>query len=1260
LEEIRGRVDRTSRANDQQRRSRLAMLVVVDIARRDFDAALNSLDRLFSLVQSSEHSEFSDRWPEMLAAWAAVQHPETHDVAGEMVDHLIVRDVRSTYPSGNEAWPFQIVALMGLTTYFDLKTDDASIERFGLAPALKQWAPANDATARSRGTGRPPSHWQLMPGSVDNLAGHGDDSLYFQSPLRGNYAVECDVTAYGWRDSYLSVAGTWVVPVSTLTSYRLGGVRGDRPRRSIKPKLTKPKEWHRLRTVVRDGVSTTYVNGRKIHEEPLPKDHVPWLAIRSFMRANGITRNLRITGNPVIPDRLKLSALADLNGWMPYFGESIGQPRANWQQSGDLPNGGGIVGGLSQDHPGTNEESLLRYHRPMLEDGTIEYEFYYRAGQSHTHPALDRLAFMLDPRGVRVHWITDGKFDRTGLDPANVFDEPKNRRGPDQLPLRPDAWNRLRLTLKGDTVRLMLNGQLVYVRKLEPANQRTFGLFHYADRTEARVRNVVWHGDWPRNLPSIADQELAGEGADFLDAKLPELTAGFHHDFAKDGLPLDRFSILRGELSEDIIPEPDGVHIERPGGKGYHNATFSPMLKVEGDFDITVSFERLKTNAAEDGSSSLILMTIMDNEDANECLLYRRQVRRPGREDAQVVVTSIVARKPDGTRRETVVTEPVESTSGTMRLARRGDKVYYLFADGDSPVFRLIGSETIADDDLQMNGVRLITQTKGPGSTSVVWKNISIRGEKLTGLAMLNASQFVAELDEQRDALADRFDHDFARDDPSPERLHQWGHRRPLLRDTDGLRVMAPGSDKWVSTGLAPQISLSGDFDVSVSLDVLKMDKPATGQNSAIYLNVEFDDKAKSSANVILVQQPDGRKEAYAQMKSLGYDGKYTYSRMNTMPVKSISAMRIARRGKRVSLLFAENGSSEYRVLNQTDIGEFKVPKMFVRLMVHTGGAGRETLVLLKHFRIHAEEINALTEADTVVIGQLTSQLTGDLPAVAMEFDGKTQYVTIPSIRYDGSHPITLEVFATPDNLQGIVIGDTQRSGVDLGITGQRYNFHAWNGKGYDSARSENAATRFLRVHLAGTFDGKTLKLFVNGKLMKTNQLKGKFTGSGFPMTIGASPSPLGIGIDFPFDGVIDGARISRIVRYTKDFVPPARLESDKDTLAVYRFDEADGITVADSSGNKHHGQIRGAQWVTDIAIRHRAAVGLAKFGRHAVGVLTKALSHKNPDVRIEAALALGTIGPHAKPAKPALELAASDRDQRVSNAANAALKRIE
>jgi hypothetical protein len=273
------------------------------------------------------------------------------------------------------------------------------------------------------------------------------------------------------------------------------------------PTLPDLGDWYDYRLVVQDGSYIAYMHGQKVHEQRIPANPDPWLTFHSVAAFGGGVRNLKISGSPEIPDHIDLSEHPDLGEWLSdYYGESINNPNANWRKEDQQ-----IVGSkMGADAAGTNRQSLLKYHRPMLEDGQIEYEFYYEPGSSHVHPALDRLTFLLEPTGVRIHWLTDAQFDRTGLAPDNVFDEPAQRRGPKALSLKERDWNHVKLALQGDVVSLSLNGVEIYERPLEPTNQRIFGLFHYSSETEVHVRNVTYRGNWPRTLPPLAEQELAG------------------------------------------------------------------------------------------------------------------------------------------------------------------------------------------------------------------------------------------------------------------------------------------------------------------------------------------------------------------------------------------------------------------------------------------------------------------------------------------------------------------------------------------------------------------------------------------------------------------------------------------------------------------------------------------------------------------------------------------------------------------------------
>jgi hypothetical protein len=107
---------------------------------------------------------------------------------------------------------------------------------------------------------------------------------------------------------------------------------------------------------------------------------------------------------------------------------------------------------------------------------------------------------------VRIHWLTDGAYERSGLAPDNSQPIP----GSQPVPLKSGQWNQLKLSLRGDEVQVIVNGTEVATQRLEPSNQRTFGLFRFADATGVKVRNVVHRGKWPLEPAPLSQQELAG------------------------------------------------------------------------------------------------------------------------------------------------------------------------------------------------------------------------------------------------------------------------------------------------------------------------------------------------------------------------------------------------------------------------------------------------------------------------------------------------------------------------------------------------------------------------------------------------------------------------------------------------------------------------------------------------------------------------------------------------------------------------------
>jgi hypothetical protein len=328
--------------------------------------------------------------------------------------------------------------------------------------------------------------------------------MYLTIPLQGDFQVDCELSCSPGREIRVVHKGMAIGPKADLKHLERSLLGHSPSQMAINPPLEKQGQWYPFRLVVKGNRTTILINGRKVHDASVPAEGDPWLALLCPAAQAGTARKITISGNPQVPEKLNLSTLPDLSGWLANeYNESDSGDNSDWDKRGEE-----IVGRLAEEAPGSKQESLLRYHRPMLEDGRIAYDFYYEPGKVMVHPALDRLAFLLEPDGVRTHWLTDEAYERNGLTPQNRTDEPENRRGPASLPLKPKAWNRLVLSLAGGRVALQLNDQVVFERTLEPTNQRSFGLFHYADETQARVRNVTYQGNWPRSLPASLRPEL--------------------------------------------------------------------------------------------------------------------------------------------------------------------------------------------------------------------------------------------------------------------------------------------------------------------------------------------------------------------------------------------------------------------------------------------------------------------------------------------------------------------------------------------------------------------------------------------------------------------------------------------------------------------------------------------------------------------------------------------------------------------------------
>lgn len=704
---------------EEQRRARTAMLALIHLELGQNKEAGNETDLLLQLVVRSHPTQVADMWPEMLVVYRVVSQSGGSAVIEGLLANLFEQRTLRDIPHGLLAWHNQIASLAGISGHLETMRPTNAVAQ---PLELKQWVPVSRVRASTRGLGLPQAQWAQQQDRVDKVSGHDEDYLFFRSPLTGDYEMECDMSHTACQ---AMVAGTVVGSDGSQTQIWTGTLRDGAKQQPIDAKFSGFQPWVRYRCVVRGKVATTYLNGLAVHTEQLTSPD-PWIAVRSWCRSHASARDIRITGNPIVPESIDLAASGDLCGWYPYHDESAGTAGARWEHLAESDSTGQIFGQANGPQD-TFFESLLMYQRPLEEIGSVNYQFLYKSGVAETHPALDRMTFLLKPDGVRVHWVTDSLWDSGDLPPDNLFDDPGNRRGPKELPLKPDAWNKMTVAVKGAEVSLRLNDVLVYECTLDEGNRRTFGLFHYADQSEVRVRKVTMQGNWPRIIPSLKEQELADRVAVQLDHDLPQMKAVFTHDFGKGGFP-DKYFVTEGaDKRAQFTARPDGVFVNMQGKGGWIDRTIKVPFAIHGDFDIEAAFDQLKILSDNDACAFMELD--LDDEQQQQ---FRINRIRTSTALQQIHPSVSITHKRGGRSFAGLNATACEAMKGRLRLARRGKVLHYLFAENDSDNFRLITTESISDKPSKSDALVLHTLCHGTGETQVLWKSLRIRANRLT------------------------------------------------------------------------------------------------------------------------------------------------------------------------------------------------------------------------------------------------------------------------------------------------------------------------------------------------------------------------------------------------------------------------------------------------------------------------------------------------------------------------------------------------
>ncbi|MCA8981974.1 MAG: metallophosphoesterase [Planctomycetes bacterium] len=229
------------------------------------------------------------------------------------------------------------------------------------------------------------------------------------------------------------------------------------------------------------------------------------------------------------------------------------------------------------------------------------------------------------------------------------------------------------------------------------------------------------------------------------------------------------------------------------------------------------------------------------------------------------------------------------------------------------------------------------------------------------------------------------------------------------------------------------------------------------------------------------------------------------------------------------------------------------------------------------------QPVRTRRQLPTTLVGATEAARADGLPNRALFLDGAGCVRTSLSDVYDAA---TLECWVrgeTPESWAGLV-SKTQSSAYGLTWTpqGAEGNVRLLERDSYLTCRGALPTGRW--AHVAWSWDGKTARLFVDGKLAQELEAVGKPKWNRLPLYVGADTNYRGEP-EARFLGWIDEVRVSNVARYDADFEPQRRFAPDEHTQLLLHFDAPYQGLHPDASGHHHHGWPLGSALLEDVDV---------------------------------------------------------------------------
>ncbi|MEV0992496.1 LamG domain-containing protein [Streptomyces sp. NPDC049949] len=234
----------------------------------------------------------------------------------------------------------------------------------------------------------------------------------------------------------------------------------------------------------------------------------------------------------------------------------------------------------------------------------------------------------------------------------------------------------------------------------------------------------------------------------------------------------------------------------------------------------------------------------------------------------------------------------------------------------------------------------------------------------------------------------------------------------------------------------------------------------------------------------------------------------------------------------------------------------------------------------------------------------------------------------VAALRFGGK-PYSIEAWVKPEELNGPVLARGAAYQLALSPDGTVYLAH---NAGPWLISSSDKIAKDVYSHIAGTFDGKTARVYVNGRLSGSGDMP--FVDDAGAVALIGKKVHQGRTVGY-FRGDVDEVRIWNRARSQAELTEDMNYRlvgNEPGLVAYYRFDEGTGTTAYDQTDNALHSALSAdVQWTgSDAPVGDHPGVRRDSFllkGRSVVSGMSAVLYHQQENV-------VAGYRPDPKPAK--------------------------